>query len=487
MIINFIKSIDIFNYIFASEVFLTVSALLILLLGVKFSNKSTKAVSIASVIILIISIFITLSIDQNSYNPINKFYLINDLLSSVKIILIVGTIISLLLYIGHLNYNLKNSKTEYPILLIFSLVGMMIMISSKDFITLYLGLELQSLAIYILVSLNTSYIKSSEAGLKYFVLGSLGTGIFLYGVSFIYGFSSSIFFIDIASSLSGNANLGILMGMIFVFIALFFKISAAPFHMWTPDVYEGAPTPVVSYIATVPKVAAFIVLFRILTELFISVYDDWILILQFVAVMSLIVGALGAIRQNNLKRLLAYSSINHVGFVLLAVIAFKTLSAKAVLIYLIIYILLTFAAFAFLMLIKQAHNSADESNKKHLEDIRSYSGLLKSMPMLAIAMAITMLSMAGIPPFAGFFAKFYIFKSLILGEFYYLAIIGAVTSIISVYYYLRIIKIMFFDEEKETYNKQTSSLISFVFAILVIINIAFFFLFDYALNFIEYL
>ena len=476
MIANIIQ--ELFKLTYAVEAFLAVSILILILLGIKKGDKVTARISYISIFILSVALFLISKINPVS-SIIDDFFITNNIIILIKAIIIIAAIISLLLYIGHLNYNPQNSRFEYPIVLLISILGMLVMVSANDFLTLYMGLEVQSIAIYILVAINRNNIKSSEAGVKYFVLGALSSGIMLYGISLIYGFSGSIFFTDLSGVLNNNIYqdsnyLGLLIGFILILIGFCFKISAVPFHMWTPDVYEGAPTPVTLYISTAPKVAAFFVISTILTGPFLAFVHDWQQIIVCIAIASLLVGALGAIKQTNLKRLIAYSSINHIGFILLAIISFKQQGMQAMLVYLIIYLVMTFGVFAFLMLVKQSHNSADMADKKPLEDISSYAGLARTMPLTAIGMTIILLSMAGIPPFAGFFAKLFIFKSILAAGYYKVAIIAAISAVIALYYYLNIIKIMFFDEAKQVYKKVASRITLIIYSFAVLFNLLFF-------------
>ena len=475
MVKNFLSNIDIFNYSFAAEAFLGIASMLLLAFFVRKGDESTEKNSWCAIICLFFTIFIVVQIGADYINPIENFYKVSSFLTAVKLVLLLGSAVSIFLYIGHLEYNIKNKKFEYPLLIIFSLIGMFIMISAQDFLSLYLGLELQSLAIYIMVSINVESKKSNEAGLKYFVLGSLASCILLYGISLIYGFTGSIFFNDISSFLGNSeSNIGILIGMVFILVAMFFKISTVPFHMWTPDVYEGSPTPVMLFISTIPKVSSFVILFRILTEPFLHLQADWGQIVVCGAVLSLLVGAFGAVGQRNFKRLLAYSSINHVGFILLAIFTFEFGGDKSFFSYLIIYVVMSFAAVTFLMLIKQRHHSANISNKEPLEDINSFAGISKTMPLLCIGMTIVMLSMAGVPPLAGFFAKFLVLKSILAAGYYKLAILAALSAVVTAYYYLKIIKIMFFDEATEVFSKRATFIIESMFTIFVLINLCFF-------------
>ena len=499
MINHFIEKIPLFNYVFGAEIFLAISTLLLLLFGIRGGDKLAARTSwIATFILIMILLIISKLSDGSLVNPISSFYKINNFVIIAKVMIVFSAIVSLVLYTGHLNYNIVNSRFEYPVILLLSVLGMSIMVSANDFLTLYMGLELQSLAIYVLVAINKDNIKSSEAGVKYFTLGAFSSGILLYGISLIYGFSGSIFFSDLQNLFSGTSDIksfgnyiGMLIGMILVITAFCFKISAVPFHMWTPDVYEGAPTPVTLFMSSAPKIAGLLVFLRILTEPLSGFVDDWRQIVVVIAIMSLLVGALGAVLQNNLKRLLAYSSINHVGFMLLGIIVFNESGVQAILIYLILYLVMIFGVFAFLMIVKQSHHSADMADKKILEDITSYAGLSKTMPLVAIGMVVLLLSMAGIPPFSGFFGKFFIFKAVLEEGYYILAVIAAISTVIAIYYYLKIIKIMFFDDVVEVYDKRPSFPSVMVYVMAVLFNLFFFikpnFLFDisyFSANFI---
>ena len=479
MIVSFFNQLFLFKYAFTTEVFIAFSSMILILLGIKKGDKATVQTAWIATFILLASLFIISKVDMAG-NPVSDFFKMNYFIMAIKMVIIISAVVSLILFIGHLNYNVKISRFEYPIILLISVLGMLVMISANDFLSLYMGLELQSLALYILTAINRDNLKSSEAGIKYFVLGALASGVILYGISLIYGFSGTIFFTEIKELFSGGDvrlggnYLGMLIGIILVITALRFKVSAVPFHMWTPDVYEGAPTPVTLFMATVPKVASFFVLLRVLVEPLGSFAADWQQIIMCVAVASLLIGALGAIRQTNLKRLIAYSSINHVGFILLGILVYNGSGIQAMLIYIILYLTITFGAFAFLMMVKQSHSSADMADKKPLEDISAYSGLSKTMPLTAIGMTILLLSMAGLPPFAGFFGKLFIFKVVIEAGYNVIAVIAGFSAVIAMFYYLKIIKIMFFDEGTESYTKRPTFPTVVVYSFAVLFNLVFF-------------
>jgi len=343
---------------------------------------------------------------------------------------------------------------EYPVLVLFATLGMMLMISANNFMALYLGLELQSLALYVLAASQRDSARATEAGLKYFVLGSLASGMLLYGVSLVYGFAGTTGFDALAKALAGEAPVGATVGMVFILAGLAFKISAAPFHMWAPDVYEGAPTPVTAFFAVAPKIAAFSLLLRVLTGPFGSMAEQWQQVIVFVSIASMIVGAFAAIMQSNIKRLMAYSSIGHVGFALIGLAAGGADGVGSVLIYLSIYLAMNAGAFAIILAMRQKNRA--------LEGIDDLAGLSKTHPMMALSMAILMWSMAGIPPFAGFWSKWMVFSVAIDKGLIALSVIGVLTSVVSAFYYLRVIKVMYFDEPADGLDRAVAAPVGLV-------------------------
>jgi NADH-quinone oxidoreductase subunit N len=360
---------------------------------------------------------------------------------------------------------LKISKIfliEYPILILSSILGMLVMISSNDLMVFYIGLELQSLALYVLASFNRDQLKSSESGLKYFVLSALSSGLLLYGCSLIYGFSGSTNFDVIANTIS-SSHYGLTFGIVFILVGLSFKISAVPFHMWAPDVYEGSPTPVTLFFSVVPKIAALTVFIRFLYIPFINMIDQWQPILIFISIASMIFGAVAAIGQKNLKRLIAYSSIGHIGYALAGLSVGTNEGLQSSIVYISIYIVMNLGFFSCLLMMKK--------NDFYFETIDDLSGLSKNHPVLSVCFMIILFSLAGIPPLAGFFAKFYIFKSVIEQSMYFLAIVGLLSTVVAAFYYLRIIKVIYFDEPKEKYDTDHSIWlkISLTFSTLLIL------------------
>ncbi|MEL6421006.1 MAG: NADH-quinone oxidoreductase subunit NuoN [Pseudomonadota bacterium] len=342
---------------------------------------------------------------------------------------------------------------EFAVLSLFATLGMMLMISAGDLITMYLGLEMQSLALYVIAALRRDSLRSSEAGLKYFVLGALSSGMLLYGASMIYGFTGSTIFADITRVLQagdGAANIGLIFGLVFVLAGLAFKISAVPFHMWTPDVYEGASTPITAFFAAAPKVAAMALVMRVTIDALLPVTQQWQQIIVFVSIASMLWGALAAIGQTNIKRLMAYSSIGHMGFALVGLAAGTQEGAKSVLIYLAIYLVMTLGTFALIMGMRRGDVAT--------EDINDLSGLAQYNLPAAFLLAMLLFSLAGIPPLAGFFAKLYVFRAAVEAGLWPLAILGVIASVIGAVYYLRIIKLMFFDEAGETFDAMAREL-----------------------------
>jgi NADH-quinone oxidoreductase subunit N len=344
----------------------------------------------------------------------------------------------------------KLGRFEFPVLIIFAALGMSLMVSADDLIALYMGVETQSLALYVLASFNRDSRRSTEAGLKYFVLGALSSCLLLYGASLIYGFTGSTQFEAIAGLIKdGELGVGLVIGLVFLIAGVAFKVSAAPFHMWTPDVYEGAPTPVTAFFAAAPKFAAMALFARALTTAFPTVVDDWRPIIAILAVCSMIVGAFSAIVQTNIKRLMAYSSIGHMGFALVGLAAGGAAGVSSVLTYMAIYVVMTIGAFACILLMRRRGGMT--------ESVEDLAGLTRTNPGLALILTALMFSLAGIPPLGGFFAKFFVFKAAIDADLIWLAVVGAVMSVVSAYYYLRIVWIMWFEEPAPAFEREVGS------------------------------
>jgi NADH-quinone oxidoreductase subunit N len=342
-------------------------------------------------------------------------------------------------------------KFEYPVLVLLATTGMLMMISANDLIALYVGLELQSLALYVVAAFRRDSARSSEAGLKYFVLGALSSGLLLYGASLIYGFTGSTEFARIAEVLqSSGASLGLIFGLVFLLAGFAFKISAVPFHMWTPDVYEGSPTPVTAFFASAPKIAAMAMFLRAVLTAFPEITHQWQQIVVFISIASMVLGAFAAIGQSNIKRLMAYSSIGHMGFALVGLATGDLAGAQAVIVYLVIYLVMNLGVFACILSMRRSDGM--------VEEIEELAGLSRNSPIMAFLLAMLMFSLAGIPPLAGFFAKFYVFLAAINAGLYTLAVIGVLSSVVGAYYYLRIIKIMYFDEPVEKFEPMPGAL-----------------------------
>ena len=443
------------------ELSLSISLLFLLMIGV-FIKKSFKLVNFLTIIILIFSAAIVINQSGHVITIFNGSFIVDPFSNFMKILTLLACSFVLLSSKEYLKIN-KIDKIEYPILILGSVLGMIIMISAYDLIVFYLGLELQSICLYILASFKRDDERSSEAGLKYFVLSALATGLLLYGCSLIYCFTGSTNFENISMNLN-NTNTGAIFGIVFIIVGLAFKVSAVPFHMWTPDVYEGSPTSVTVFFALIPKIAAFSIFIRFMYVPFVNMIDQWQLIIVFLAIGSMILGAVAAIGQNNIKRLMAYSSIGHIGYALAGLSTGTNAGVQSTIIYLVIYLFMNLSVFGCIFMMKREGN--------FLENINDLSGLSKNHPLLALCFLISLFSLAGIPPLAGFFAKFYIFMSVIESKMYALAIIGLLTTVISAFYYLRIIKIIYFDKPKKSFENTTdlglrASLIMATIAILI--------------------
>jgi len=429
------------NFIYP-EIFISLSILFLLVLGV-FKKKSSNLIFNLSIVSLITTLALIFSYPaESNVNLFNSTYKI-DFLSSFMKILTIGSGIFVLIVSSKYLKLLKIFQMEYSILILCSILGMIVMISSNDLIVFFIALELQSLALYVLASFNRDQTKSSEAGLKYFVLSALSSGLLLYGCSLVYGFSGSTNFIIISETMN-SSQYGLTFGIIFILTGLAFKISAVPFHMWAPDVYEGSPTSVTLFFAVVPKIAALTVFIRFLYSPFLNMIEQWQLIIVFLSIASMVFGAVAAIGQKNLKRLVAYSSIGHMGYALAGLATGTNLGIQSSITYISIYIVMNLGLFSCLLMMKR--------NDRYYENIEDLSGLSKNHPLLSLSMMIILFSLAGIPPLAGFFAKFYIFTAVIEQSMYFLAIIGLLSAVISAFYYLRIIKIIYFDPEREKYD-----------------------------------
>ena len=452
------------------EVFLSLSILIILLIGV-FIKKSFNLIFNLTSLIMILSIAIIL----NNPNQTEKIFLdsfTRDAFSNYFKILILTSALFVLNSSKNFIIENKLDKFEYPIIILLSILGMFFMVSANDLILFYLGLELQSLSLYILASIDRDNLRSTESGIKYFVLSALSSGLLLYGCSLLYGFTGSTNFDLIANQLNKD-NVGAVFAMVFILVGLAFKISAVPFHMWTPDVYEGAPTSITNYFAVVPKVAGLALLIKFMLIPFSNILLEWQTIIIFISIASMILGALAAIVQKNIKRLLAYSSIGHIGYALAGVATGVISGYESAIVYISIYVIMNIGAFSCLYLLKK-----DGIYKENISDL---SGISKKHPLLSISFLIILFSLAGVPPLGGFFAKFFVFTAVLEQKMYVLGIIGLLTTVISAFYYLKIIKIIYFDDSIITFEpvKNKSAKISISLSCTILIT---FFLYPSILN-----
>jgi NADH-quinone oxidoreductase subunit N len=420
------------------EIVLAAGALVLLMIGAFGGEKSTPVVTGLSVALIVAAGAILLMGGDTAAAAFSGAFVLDPFARLMKLITLIGSGIAIVMSVGYARAQ-KFERFEYPVLIVLATLGMLMMISANDLIALYLGLELQSLALYVVAAINRDSVRSTEAGLKYFVLGALSSGMLLYGASLIYGFTGQTSFAGIAAALSASgSSLGLIFGLVFLIAGLAFKVSAVPFHMWTPDVYEGAPTPVTAFFAAAPKVAAMALFIRVVVGPFGPVTPDWQQILTFVSIASMLLGSFAAIGQRNIKRLMAYSSIGHMGFALVGLAAGSEVGVQGVILYLLIYMAMTLGAFACILAMRRGDAM--------IEDINELAGLSKTNPMMAFLLAMILFSLAGIPPLAGFFAKFYVFLAAIEAGLYWLSVIGVLASVVGAYYYLRVIKIMYFDE-----------------------------------------
>jgi len=419
------------------ELVLAAGAMVLLMLGAYRGQQTTSLVTGLAICLLVLTGGLELLLPVGKLTTFAGGFIVDDFARFLKILALIGSVATLVLSAEYLA-DPSRRIFEFSILVVLSTLGMMVLISAGDLIMLYLGLELMSLALYVVAASNRDNIKSTEAGLKYFVLGALSSGMLLYGASLIYGFTGTVSFAGIAAATKAGAGVGIVFGLVFLLAGLCFKVSAVPFHMWTPDVYEGAPTPVTAFFASAPKVAAMAVFTRATLTAFPGILSQWQQIVVFVAIASMALGSFAAIGQKNIKRLMAYSSIGHMGFALVGLAAGTPEGAQGVLVYITIYVSMTLGSFAVILTMKR--------NGQHVEDISDLSGLSRTNPLLAFVFAMLLFSLAGIPPLAGFFAKWYVFVAAIKAGLFTLAVVGVVTSVVGAYYYLSIIKVMYFDE-----------------------------------------
>jgi len=431
------------------ELILGGGSMVLLMLGVATRRERGELILWLAIILLVLAgIFVAGG--EGTTTLFHNSFIVDPFARALKLLTLAGAAVALLMSIDYWR-GAGGVKFEFPVLVLLATTGMLMMISANDLIALYVGLELQSLALYVVAAFQRDSARSSEAGLKYFVLGALSSGMLLYGASLVYGFTGSTDFADIAAAVQpSGANIGLIFGLVFLMAGFAFKISAVPFHMWTPDVYEGAPTPVTAFFAAAPKLAAMALTVRVLITAFPAVTAQWQQIVTFLAIASMALGSFAAIGQTNIKRLMAYSSIGHMGYALVGLAAGTTEGVQGVIIYLAIYLAMTLGTFACILAMRR--------NGRMVEDIDQLSGLSSTSPLMAFLLAMLLFSLAGIPPLAGFFAKFYVFLAAIHAGLYALAVIGVLLSVVGAYYYLRIVKIMYFDAPAERFEPMDTPL-----------------------------
>ncbi|HEY6834382.1 MAG TPA: NADH-quinone oxidoreductase subunit NuoN [Pseudolabrys sp.] len=446
------------------EIALACGAMVMLMVGAFAGEGSSRVVNGLCVIILIAVGALVLWLPAGRFVLFNGSFVVDDYARFLKLLTLAGSAGTLILSLDYLRVE-KQQRFEYGVLFLLATLGMLMLISANDLIALYLGLELMSLPLYVVAASNRDNLRSTEAGLKYFVLGALSSGMLLYGASLIYGFTGTVNFAGIAKATANGATVGLVFGLVFLFVGFCFKISAVPFHMWTPDVYEGAPTPVTAFFAAAPKVAAIAIFMRATIVAFPGITHEWQQIVVFVSIASMALGAFAAIGQKNIKRLMAYSSIGHMGFALVGLAAGTPEGVQGVLVYMSIYVVMTLGTFACIIAMRR--------DGLAVETISDLAGLSRTHPTMAFFLAMLLFSLAGIPPLAGFFAKFYVFLAAIKAGLYVLAVIGVLASVVGAYYYLMIVKTMYFDEPARSFERMPGSL-RLVLGVAGLINLLFF-------------
>jgi NADH-quinone oxidoreductase subunit N len=445
------------------ELVLAAGAMVLLMIGAYRGQQTTALVTTLAICLLIVVGVLELTLPAGKLTTFGGSFIVDSYARFLKVLALIGSAVTLILSREFLS-DPSRRIFEYSILVLLSTVGMMVLISAGDLIMLYLGLELMSLALYVVAASNRDDVKSTEAGLKYFVLGALSSGMLLYGASLVYGFTGTVSFAGIAAS-AKVGSIGIVFGLVFLLAGLCFKVSAVPFHMWTPDVYEGAPTPVTAFFASAPKVAAMAVFVRVALTAFPGIVSEWQQIVVFVSIASMALGSFAAIGQKNIKRLMAYSSIGHMGFALVGLAAGTAEGAQGVLVYVAIYVAMTLGTFTIILTMKR--------NGQHVENISDFAGLSRTNPLLAFLFAMLLFSLAGVPPLAGFFGKFYVFAAAMKAGLFTLAVIGVLCSVVGAFYYLSIVKVMYFDEPLPKLDPMRVELRT-VLAVAGIFNLLFF-------------
>lgn len=425
------------------EFIIAVGGMVLMMGGVYAGDQSQRVVNWCAIALLLATAGLILAMEPRAL-AFNGAFIADAFAEFVKVLVLIGA--ALVLFMGQSYVEREHmARFEFSVLVVFSALGMMLMASAGDFIILYLSLELQSLALYVLAAFDRDNLRSTESGMKYFILGALSSGMMLYGISLIYGFGGTISFTKVATLVhAGNVSVGLIFGLVFLISGLAFKVSAVPFHMWTPDVYEGAPTPITAYFSASPKIAAMALFVRAMVAPFPGAIEQWRQVIILVSILSMLLGAVAAIGQNNIKRLMAYSSIGNMGYVLIGLASGTAQGAEGVLLYLLIYLVTTIGTFACILAMRRGGHM--------VENIGDLAGLAQTQPGFAFVFAMLMFSLAGIPPLAGFFAKFYVFLAAINAGLYPLAVIGVLASVVGAYYYLRIVKIIYFDEPAPSFD-----------------------------------
>ncbi len=455
-----------------TEIFLICVAMALLMVGAfRDEEQDThRFVSSLAIMALVVAFFIVWMGDKTRVVTFGGLFVSDGFAAFLKGLVLIGAAVCLVMTPSFLEREGVN-RYEYSVLALFATVGMLMMISANSLISLYVALELQSLPLYVMTAFHRDKLRASEAGLKYFVLGALASGLLLYGCSMVYGFTGTLSFPGLAAALSpealgnGAISAGVVVGLVFVAAGLAFKLAAVPFHMWTPDVYEGAPTPVTAFLAAAPKIAAMGLTIRVFYQPFGDWVSQWQQIVVFIAIASMLLGAFAAIGQSNIKRLLAYSGIGHIGFALVGLAAGTEKGVYSVLVYLAIYLVMTLGAFACVLVMRR--------NGAPVEEIDDLRGLARQQPLFAAAIAIFMFSLAGIPPLAGFFGKLYVFMAAVDADLVPVAVIGVLASVVGAYYYLRIVKVMYFDEAVEPLDRSIGREFSVIVGVTAVINLAF--------------
>ena len=429
------------------EIFVALASMALLMLGVFRGDGATRSIAWLTVVALALALVLVLAAPDEGVPTLAGMFVSDPFAVFVKCLILVGSAVAVVMSLRYIQRE-EMARFELPILMLAATLGMMMMVSASNLVSLYIGLELQSLALYVVAAIRRDSLRSTEAGLKYFVLGALSSGMLLYGCSLIYGFTGTTAFADLArvtAEASAEPPIGFIVGLVFLLAGLAFKVSAVPFHMWTPDVYEGAPTPITAFFALAPKIAAMALLVRVVIAPFPEIVPVWQQIVVFISAASMLLAAFAAINQTNIKRLMAYSSIGHMGYALVGVAAGTVEGVRAVLIYLAIYLAMNVGAFACILCMR--------TREGMVEKIDDLAGLSRNQPLLALALGIFMFSLAGIPPLAGFFGKLYVFRAAVEAELYALAVIGVLASVVAAFYYLRVVKVMYFDAAAEPFER----------------------------------